>query len=95
MSDKKNEPASLLLCNLASRHGLAKAREIMAENAKTEASAPATKPKKQTTADKKAVIAEQLKDLNADLPAESDSLAKWDQALTAAKSAGDGTDDLM
>ena len=52
-------------------------------------------PKKLSASDKKAALIPQFKALGLELPAEGDSLAKWEQALTAAATTEDAEEDIM
>jgi hypothetical protein len=102
---KMSEIPSLQLCNLASKHGLKKAREIMATEAKAAAAVENTgeqgTPKKLTADEKKAALVPEFEALGVELPPPGDSFAKWKQALTAAKEAAEkpegdtGADNLM
>jgi len=102
MSETKEIP--LIVLNLCAKgHSLAEAWEIVnAPKGNTDAAeTPADgEPKKLSAAEKKAALVPEFESLGAELPAESDSLAKWEQALTAAKEAAktpgdDETADLM
>lgn len=97
-----SESTSLQLCNLASIHGLPKAREILVEMAGKAAESVdengEQKPAKLSAKEKKAALVPEFEALGVPLPDEGDSFAKWEQALAAAKEAaegGDTTEDLM
>ena len=93
MKDQETKPApemsSLHLCNLASQHGLKKAREIIAaQDKKATESAngeESDKPKKLSAAEKKVIIGEKLVELGVELPLENESIAKWETALATAE----------
>jgi hypothetical protein len=88
------EKANLVLCNLTSRGmTLAEARAHLAgeevkkaEKAKVESTKEET-PKKETAAEKKARVAVKIEALGGEVPAKSQSFAKFQEALTAAMTA--------
>lgn len=87
---KKPEP-SLHLCNLASKYGLKKALEIIAEKSKPTAKVETKdgEPPKLSAAEKKAALVPEFDALGVETPPDGDSFAKWEQALAAAKEAAE------
>ncbi|MDB9741452.1 hypothetical protein OAB00_01215 [Akkermansiaceae bacterium] len=94
MSDKKQEQASVELCNLTSRGiSLNEAKEILAKKKEATIGTEPKETKKPTAKERKEKIAEEIKKLGGEAPKDGESVAIFEQTLEALKKQSDKKED--